>query len=301
MNNIDIGKLLRIIDRRILIMIIVGIVGIVGVQRFFVASTSSSLVSATAERVELQNTTESLETRVDEILSDGTISIDAIVTRIGSMETTLPTEIDDLEFSAEIYRLAEQGVLIENIAIADTPEQKPGGVRYVLYQVSGKSPFGSLSQFVSRLGVTGTYVTTVTDISISQDTRSSSVANTETRPLASGDNNTKFIVTLMVWFDDTERLIIGAETDADTSDAAAGQEAGQAQGTGTGQQQGAPQGGNNGTSGTGNQGNSANGNATVNNGTANNGTANNGTANNGTANNGTANNGTTGTGTNPPN
>ena len=74
MNNIDIGKLLRIIDRRILIMIIVGIVGIVGVQRFFVASTSSSLVSATAERVELQNTTESLETRVDEILSDGTIS-----------------------------------------------------------------------------------------------------------------------------------------------------------------------------------------------------------------------------------
>ena len=292
MNNIDIGKLLRIIDRRILIMIIVGIVGIVGVQRFFVASTSSSLVSATAERVELQNTTESLETRVDEILSDGTISIDAIVTRIGSMETTLPTEIDDLEFSAEIYRLAEQGVLIENIAIADTPEQKPGGVRYVLYQVSGKSPFGSLSQFVNRLGVTGTYVTTVTDISISQDTRSSSVANTETRPLASGDNNTKFIVTLMVWFDDTERLIIGVETDADTSDAAAGQ----AQGTGTDQQQGTPQGGNNGTSGTGNQGNSANGN-----GTANNGTANNGTANNGTANNGTANNGTPGTGTNPPN
>jgi len=289
MNNIDIGKLLRIIDRRILIMIIIGIVGIVGVQRFFVASTSSSLVSASAERVELMETTESLETRVDEILSDGTISIDAIVTRIGSMETTLPTEIDDLEFSAEIYRLAEQGVLIDNIAVADTPEQKPGGVRYVLYQVSGKSPFGSLSEFVSSLGVTGSYVTTVTDITISQDTRSSSVGNTETRPLAAGDNNTKFIVTLMVWYDDTERLIIGAESDAEPSDAEATQVEGQNQNTGTGQQQGAQQGGKNGTAN----------NGTANNGTANNGTANNGTANNGTANNGTANNGTANGGANP--
>ena len=273
MKNIDLGKLLRIIDRRILIMIVVGIVAIIGVQRFFVSSTSTSLASATAERIELVETTESLETRVDEILSGGTISIDAIVTRIGSMETTLPTVIDDLEFSAEIYRIAEQNVVIENIAIADTPEQKPGGVRYILYQVSGKSPYGSLSSFVSNLGVTGAYVTTVSDVSISQDTKSSSTANTETKAITLGESNTKFILTLMVWYDDTERLIIGAEGDAGSSNPADGQGKNQDQGAVKTKEPETTQGGNNNSSGTGTQGNSTTGNSTANNGTANNGTA----------------------------
>jgi len=249
MKNIDIGKLLRIIDRRILILIIVGLVGIVGVQRFFVSATSNSLVAANAERAELSETTESLESRVEEILSDGTSSIDAMVTRISSMETTLPTEVDDLEFSAEIYRLADTGILVENIAIADTPEQKPGGLQYVLYQVSGKSPFGALSGFVNKLGVTGKYLATVSDISISQDTRSSTTANSDARALNAGDSNTKFIITLMVWFDSSNRLIIGAETDEEAADAAAGTAEGQAQDGANGtQQQTTPGNGNAGSS-----------------------------------------------------
>lgn len=247
MKNVDIGKLLRIIDRRILILIIVGLVGIVGVQRFFVSATSSSLVAANAERTELSESTDSLETRVEEILSNGTSSIDAMVTRISSMESTLPTEVDDLEFSAEIYRIANDGILVENIAIADTPEQKPGGLQYVLYQVSGKSPFGVLTAFVNKLGVTGKYLATVSDISITPDTRSSTSANTEARPLNAGDSDTKFVITLMVWFDTSDKLIIGTETDEEAVDAEGGQAGEQTQGDTNGTpQQPAQEGGNTG-------------------------------------------------------
>lgn len=210
MKNIDLGKLLRIIDRRILILIIVGFVGIIGVQRFFVSSTSDALSTARIEQKELSETTESLEGRVEEILSDGTSSIDTMITRISSMETSIPSEVDDLEFSAEIYRLAGDRVLIENIAVADTPEQKAGDVRYVLYQVTGKTPFGILSGFVQQLGVTGKYIVTVREVKISQDSRSNTLAPQQTsEALNTSNSNTNFDLTLMVWYDDTKRVVVG--------------------------------------------------------------------------------------------
>lgn len=223
MKDFDIGKLLRIIDRRILILIVVGIVGIIGVQRFFVASTSQALEAAVAERDELATNTESLETRVEEILAKGTSSVDAMITRIRLMEEILPTEVDDLTFSAAMYNLADNAIDLQTVTAVDTPAQKPDGIRYILYTLTGDGKFSAVSEFIRRLGVTDEYIVTVQDGKISREMKSSTPGQKpDMRQLDTPDNEVKFSVTLMVWFDGGQRVVYEGEDDGAPAQAAGG-------------------------------------------------------------------------------
>jgi Tfp pilus assembly protein PilO len=223
--NIDLSRLLRAVDRRILILIIIGVLATFLLQNFVINPSDRDIASSSAEQVTLQEETASLEQRVQEIISGGTQSIEDISARVDALERVIPTSVDDLVLTAELFQLAGESVLIGSVLESEEQPTKPKtGLNFMRYEIKGSTSLGSLGQFLQVIALTGRHIITVEELTVTVGTQRNN-ATQPGQPAAAASGVTtspviNFDAKVRVWFDDTTRLLSPAAPAGGTTPAA---------------------------------------------------------------------------------
>lgn len=212
--NIDLGRLFRALDRRVLVMILIGIVAIVGVRAFFVSPSQNNLVKAKLERTETLKATQDLEKRVDDILSSGTGNIEQIIAELTSWERSLNRSVDDLMFTEAMYTSAQGYVTLDSVTKTESAAEKKEGVQYVEYMITGTGSYDNISKWTERVRFFPGAVVTVKSVDLSVNAKLNPNAvtpgNRDTVPLISVNEpgtRVDFSVTLLAWFDASQRVL----------------------------------------------------------------------------------------------
>jgi hypothetical protein len=222
-NDLNIGRILRAVDRRIVALILIGLVATFALQTFMINPSEKRITVEAQGSAKLEEETIALEGRVQEILSNGTQSIDDVTARVSALERVIPTAIDDLALTAELFQLAAADITIETISESElTPPAPKTGLSYMLYEVTGSGSIGSLGQFLEVISLTGTHIITVDELKVSAAAQRNGDSQRQQQNTAGGVNSSPsvdFELRLRVWFDPTERLLNKPRTPATDDDA----------------------------------------------------------------------------------
>jgi hypothetical protein len=219
--KINILRIIRLLDRKILLMILVGVLFTSGVQILFVAPSKSALNVAKLENETLIADTTDLEKRVDAVVSGGMDSIDGIANGIKGFEKALAESVDDLAFTESVYLLAGNSVALESVTKIETGNTGNEGVQYVEYSLRGSAPYGVLKSWLKEIVFSGNNIVTVKKIRVAPNSKSKQNSNDDLAAQTGLEDSATvtFDAIMLVWFDSTEPLLDKA-TDSEATDAA---------------------------------------------------------------------------------
>ncbi len=203
-NDLNLSRLFRSVDRRIIILILVGVISTLLLQRLIINPTESRITAVTSESADLSESTIALEERVQEIISGGTASIDDVISRVILLETSIPSKVDDLVLTAELFQLGTVGITLDSISESKaSPPASKTGLSYMLYDVSGTGTLGSIKTFLEETALTGTHIITVDQLKVNLATKAKS---NQVGMTANATPLVDFEARLRVWYDSNERL-----------------------------------------------------------------------------------------------
>lgn len=230
--DLNLNRILRSVDRKILVLIIIGVVATFSLQNFLINPTEIRIKAATTESATLEKETQDLEARVQEILSAGTQSIDDVTARVMALEKAVPTVVDDLALTAELFQLAGTDVVIDTVQESEVvPPASKTGLSYVLYDLTGSGSLGGIGQYLQVIALTGNHIITVDQLDVTVSKSRTNNRNPQGAVQAPDSVASAPVVTftarLRVWYDAKDRLLDKPATPApDPSGSAAPQTGG---------------------------------------------------------------------------
>lgn len=122
-------KLLKYVDRRVLIMLLVTVVVFVGLNLTWVRAASTRLETNRRDQAVAETGLNELRSRLSDIRADGVTSSQALLSRLERLESLLPFSADDISISQIVIASAESaGVTLERFQPAvDQPEKQDSG------------------------------------------------------------------------------------------------------------------------------------------------------------------------------
>jgi hypothetical protein len=206
--DLNLSRLLRAVDRRILVLIVVGLLGTFLLQNMLINPAEERIRTTSAESAQLQEETTALETRVQEILSGGTQTIDDVTSRVLLLERTVPVKVDDLVLTAELFQLAGDAVILDTVQESEeTPPAATTGLSYVVYDLTGSGSLGSLGQYLQEIALTGTHIITVDQLKVTVGNDRSNRNEQGPRNSVDTTPTINFEARLRVWYDTKDRLL----------------------------------------------------------------------------------------------
>lgn len=215
MKRIDLNALLKIIDIKNILAIILLIILYFSTNILYLSKSSEKNNVASEELIKIQEETKEQKKLVDEITANGNDSIQTLLGKLAAYETVLPKEkMDTLELELLLRKIAgaelEISSITRNSDLSITTDKT--NAKYEIFTVSGVASLGILEQFLNVISFTsnsdGTVIMSVETLSANivrpKNSSSSDLYDLQSSP------NIDFEVNLRVWYNSEKGILTEA-------------------------------------------------------------------------------------------
>lgn len=215
MKRIDLNALLKIIDIKNILAIILLIILYFSTNILYLSKNSEKNNVASEELIKIQEETKEQKKLVDEITANGNDSIQTLLGKLAAYETVLPKEkMDTLELELLLRKIAgaelEISSITRNSDLSITTDKT--NAKYEIFTVNGVASLGILEQFLNVISFTsnsdGTVMMSVETLSANivrpKNSSSSDLYDLQSSP------NIDFEVNLRVWYNSEKGILTEA-------------------------------------------------------------------------------------------
>jgi len=215
MKRIDLNAILKIIDIKNILAILLIIMLYFSANILYLSKNSDKNKLASEEILKLQEETKSQKQLVDEITANGNDSIQTLLGKLAAYETVLPKEkMDTLELELLLRKIAgaelEIGSITRNSDLSSTSDNTKA--KFEIFTVTGVASLGILEQFLNVISFTsnsdGTVIMSVETLSANiirpKNSSSSDLYDLQSSP------NIDFEVNLRVWYNSEKGILTEA-------------------------------------------------------------------------------------------
>jgi len=215
MKRIDLNAILKIIDIKNILAILLIIMLYFSANILYLSKNSDKNKLASEEILKLQEETKNQKQLVDEITANGNDSIQTLLGKLVAYETVLPKEkMDTLELELLLRKIAgaelEIGSITRNSDLSSTSDNTKA--KFEIFTVTGVASLGILEQFLNVISFTsnsdGTVIMSVESLSANiirpKNSSSSDLYDLQSSP------NIDFEVNLRVWYNSEKGILTEA-------------------------------------------------------------------------------------------
>lgn len=215
MKRIDLNAILKIIDIKNILAILLIIMLYFSANILYLSKNSDKNKLASEEILKLQEETKNQKQLVDEITANGNDSIQTLLGKLAAYETVLPKEkMDTLELELLLRKIAgaelEIGSITRNSDLYSTSDNTKA--KFEIFTVTGVASLGILEQFLNVISFTsnsdGTVIMSVESLSANiirpKNSSSSDLYDLQSSP------NIDFEVNLRVWYNSEKGILTEA-------------------------------------------------------------------------------------------
>lgn len=215
MKRIDLNAILKIIDIKNILAILLIIILYFSVNILYLSKNSDKNKLASEEIIKLQEETKNQKKLVDEITANGNDSIQTLLGKLAAYETVLPKEkMDTLELELLLRKIAgaelEISSITRNSDLSNTSDNTKA--KFEIFTVTGVASLGILEQFLNVISFTsnsdGTVIMSVETLSANiirpKNSSSSDLYDLQSSP------NIDFEVNLRVWYNSEKGILTEA-------------------------------------------------------------------------------------------